>query len=506
MSSEPPHPFSTSPTHPHARPFHGAVDNTVDALRLVAAARRGVIPRVLRRLNDVERRALVVSGAVFVFAVGESRIKRWTDGRVWSPSRIDGNFLSRIKRWTDGRVWSPSRIDGNFLVYRELNEKNGGPTTADRFEEWRPEDGQAWAAKGKGRGARATAGEAASPGGTSRSTKASSSATDGGYKTITVTVNGEDHHLIVYYSQADFDADRLPPLASRPDIFNQSLEVAIFNFGTLRLPPRVEVGADGVQRIVCEPETMQDVVPDAAPPWRPTLKIDTVAAPPSPRARTRILIPELPALSPRWHPHPSPSPTHLAVHPHRTSTSPIHHISVAALSSPPTPVHAGQEPVWFDYEPRASASGPASPYAPAWSPVYAHAHAPPMHAHYGEPASAASSSLDGYAHHEHGAWGEVAGHNAHPGHDQNAHSVQHPHHWPRYEAAGGDWHVPEAGAEAAPAMQQPQPQDRAYASTSTQEWAAAAEYHGGAGQPYYTFGHAQYDDECKPGDRLGHGH
>ncbi|KAF7966585.1 hypothetical protein HWV62_37819 [Athelia sp. TMB] len=485
MSSEPPHPFSTSPTHPHARPFHGAVDNTVDALRLVAAARRGVIPRVLRRLNDVERRALVVSGAVFVFAVGESRIKRWTDGRVWSPSRIDGNFL----------------------VYRELNEKNGGPTTADRFEEWRPEDGQAWAAKGKGRGARST-GEAASPGGTSRSTKASSSATDGGYKTITVTVNGEDHHLIVYYSQADFDADRLPPLASRPDIFNQSLEVAIFNFGTLRLPPRVEVGADGVQRIVCEPETMQDVVPDAAPPWRPTLKIDTVAAPAPPSPRTRILIPELPALSPRW--HPSPSPTHLAVHPHRTSTSPIHHISV--VSSPPTPVHAGQEPVWFDYEPRASASGPASPYAPAWSPVYPHQHQPPpMHAHYGEPASAASS-LDGYAHHDHGAWGAEA--NAHPGHDQNAHahSVQHPHHWPRYEAAGGDWHVPEAGAEAAPAMQQPQPQDRAYASTSTQEWTAgqmgAAEYHAhaGAGQPYYTFGHAQYDDGCKPGDRLGHGH
>lgn len=32
---------------------------------------------------------------------------------------------SGIKRWTDGKVWSPSRILGNFLVYRELERKIG---------------------------------------------------------------------------------------------------------------------------------------------------------------------------------------------------------------------------------------------------------------------------------------------------------------------------------------------------------------------------------------------
>lgn len=36
---------------------------------------------------------MVGSGAVFIFAVEESGMKRWTDGRGWSPSRIDGNFL-----------------------------------------------------------------------------------------------------------------------------------------------------------------------------------------------------------------------------------------------------------------------------------------------------------------------------------------------------------------------------------------------------------------------------
>jgi len=39
---------------------------------------------------------MITSGAVFVFSVEESGIKRWTDSMVWSPSRIVGNFLVSI--------------------------------------------------------------------------------------------------------------------------------------------------------------------------------------------------------------------------------------------------------------------------------------------------------------------------------------------------------------------------------------------------------------------------
>lgn len=52
-----------------------------------------MIPRVTRRLNDFERRTMVKSGAVFIFSVEESGIKRWTEGLAWSQSRISGNFL-----------------------------------------------------------------------------------------------------------------------------------------------------------------------------------------------------------------------------------------------------------------------------------------------------------------------------------------------------------------------------------------------------------------------------
>ena len=87
------HALSSSSLYSNAQPFVGVVETTLHALRLVYAARLGLIPRVLRRLNNGERKNMISSGAVFVFSVEESGIKRWTDGLVFSPSRIHGNFL-----------------------------------------------------------------------------------------------------------------------------------------------------------------------------------------------------------------------------------------------------------------------------------------------------------------------------------------------------------------------------------------------------------------------------
>jgi hypothetical protein len=81
-------------------PWCGWIENTGDALLILEAARRGLIPRVTRRLVDAERK-MITSGSVFVFDEDESGIKRWTDGFFWSPSRILGNFL--LYRETDKR-------------------------------------------------------------------------------------------------------------------------------------------------------------------------------------------------------------------------------------------------------------------------------------------------------------------------------------------------------------------------------------------------------------------
>jgi hypothetical protein len=72
--------------------FDGYVESTLDALLIFEACRRGICPRITRRLQEKERK-LIKSGAVFVFDEREAGIKRWTDGLVWSPSRILNNFL-----------------------------------------------------------------------------------------------------------------------------------------------------------------------------------------------------------------------------------------------------------------------------------------------------------------------------------------------------------------------------------------------------------------------------
>lgn len=66
--------------------------STHDALIIFECVRRGILPKISRRLREDERR-LIRSGSVFVFDEKQSGIKRWTDGLLWSPSRILWNFL-----------------------------------------------------------------------------------------------------------------------------------------------------------------------------------------------------------------------------------------------------------------------------------------------------------------------------------------------------------------------------------------------------------------------------
>ncbi|CUS21952.1 LAQU0S04e04610g1_1 [Lachancea quebecensis] len=86
--------------------FHGYIDSTADVLLVLQAVLDGKLAPVERRPYEIERSQLIVSGNVFVFI----------------------EELSRIRRWTDGVRWSPSRILGKFLVYRELDKhRRGGP-------------------------------------------------------------------------------------------------------------------------------------------------------------------------------------------------------------------------------------------------------------------------------------------------------------------------------------------------------------------------------------------
>lgn len=83
--------------------YHGHVRTPGDAIILFEACRIGLLPRVQRRLSEKERQS-IKSGSVFVWDEREAGMRRWTDGKSWSASRVSGSFLT----------------------YREMEGKRGG--------------------------------------------------------------------------------------------------------------------------------------------------------------------------------------------------------------------------------------------------------------------------------------------------------------------------------------------------------------------------------------------
>ena len=83
--------------------YDGHVRTPADAIILFEACRLGLLPRVQRRLSEKERQS-IKSGSVFVWDEREAGMRRWTDGKSWSASRVSGSFLT----------------------YREMEGKRGG--------------------------------------------------------------------------------------------------------------------------------------------------------------------------------------------------------------------------------------------------------------------------------------------------------------------------------------------------------------------------------------------
>ncbi|KAK4231991.1 Gti1/Pac2 family-domain-containing protein [Podospora fimiseda] len=83
--------------------YYGQIKTPADAIKLFEACRMGIKPRVQRRLSEKERQ-LIRSGSVFVWDEREAGMRRWTDGKSWSASRVSGSFLT----------------------YREMEGKRGG--------------------------------------------------------------------------------------------------------------------------------------------------------------------------------------------------------------------------------------------------------------------------------------------------------------------------------------------------------------------------------------------
>jgi hypothetical protein len=89
--------------------YRGFVETAGDAYGLIEACIRGSLPFVRGRPTPLERASLAQSGHIFIFEETASGMKRWTDGKRWTPSRA---------------------LDG-FLVYGELNPAGGQSRIAE---------------------------------------------------------------------------------------------------------------------------------------------------------------------------------------------------------------------------------------------------------------------------------------------------------------------------------------------------------------------------------------
>lgn len=215
-------------------PWQGWIETTGDALLIFEAARRGVIPRVTRRLVESERK-MITSGSVFVFDEAESGIKRWTDGFFWSPSRILGNFL--LYRETEKRGAALRSKSGDRPPDANPGDTHPEPTRNESTSLSRP--------KGESVGVD-RARERCLVGSLTNSYKFK----PGGMvkKTFSLTIDGVTQHLISYYKVEDVEEGRLRSPSSLPEIASLDISPEYLDKQHFRIAPKIEICFDGKPR------------------------------------------------------------------------------------------------------------------------------------------------------------------------------------------------------------------------------------------------------------------
>lgn len=204
---------SRDPAIPDIGPtWHGYCDTTQDAMYLFEACLQGRLPHIPRRPQDREKDGLIKSGSIFIYEENASGIKRWTDGKNWSPSRILGNYLlyrevndnidpKDKKKAKKGRRGKQESIDGRTSGHsspcsrRSSEGFANGSVSSD--------------ANGPAPAVQPVTGQNAAERDVERSFIGSLTDTysfkHGGLvkKTASVRINGVQHHLVSYYTLED---------------------------------------------------------------------------------------------------------------------------------------------------------------------------------------------------------------------------------------------------------------------------------------------------------------
>ena len=161
-----------------------------------------------------------------------------------------------IKRWTDGLVWSPSRILGNFLIYRELDKRASGSGKRGSISASNNNitNGNSNDARQRSFSAdHGTSSTVAAAGGVmsidrNRERQLVGSLSDS-YKfrkdglikkTMSIVVNGVSQHLISYYHPQDVLNNRLRIPSSVPELASLEISPELLVRQNFRIPPMIE--------------------------------------------------------------------------------------------------------------------------------------------------------------------------------------------------------------------------------------------------------------------------
>ncbi|KAI9295607.1 hypothetical protein K502DRAFT_213454 [Neoconidiobolus thromboides FSU 785] len=100
--------------------FIGFIDTVLDAFIISEAARRGEIKMMSKRPN-VTRRNSIYDGMTIIFDETMTGMKRWTDGKVWAPSKLYNGFFLYEEKISSSRS---SKVGNNTYIQSEDNNQN----------------------------------------------------------------------------------------------------------------------------------------------------------------------------------------------------------------------------------------------------------------------------------------------------------------------------------------------------------------------------------------------
>lgn len=96
---------------------YGCLHTEADCRRLIDRVRKGTVETVKKRLSQREK-TQIRPGSIFVYTEQESGIRRWTDKKEWSPSRVQGCFL--VYRELQGQLlkktYASMQVEGAYHI------------------------------------------------------------------------------------------------------------------------------------------------------------------------------------------------------------------------------------------------------------------------------------------------------------------------------------------------------------------------------------------------------